>query len=78
MSRKSDKGPDKTGGELGRDARELVTIEDRWHVLGDGRPPKKPPKKYKSTAWHSLRPPVHHMAARAMKLRTTADVSPRR
>lgn len=74
MSRKSDKGPDKTGGELGRDARELVTIEDRWHVLGDCRPPKK----YKSTAWHSLRPPVHHTAARAMKLRTTADVSPRR
>jgi polyphosphate kinase 2 len=47
MSQKPDHGQEKTGGELRRDARELATIEDRWHVLGDGRPPQKPPKKYK-------------------------------
>src|SRR5690349_6991479 len=34
------------GGELLRDAKEVTTIEERWQVLGDGRPPKKPPKEY--------------------------------
>src|SRR5689334_7462027 len=36
-----------TKGELRRNAREQATIEERWHVLGDGAPPAKPPKSYK-------------------------------
>jgi polyphosphate kinase 2 len=34
------------GGEIRRDIDEVTVIEDRWHVLGDGQPPKKPSKKY--------------------------------
>src|ERR1700756_5120961 len=30
------------GGELLRDAKEVTTIEDRWHVVGEGHPPKRP------------------------------------
>jgi hypothetical protein len=32
-------------GEMLRDAREIATIEERWHVLGDGKPPRRQKKK---------------------------------
>jgi polyphosphate kinase 2 len=35
------------GGELLRDAKEIATIEQRWQVLGDGKPPRKSRKQYK-------------------------------
>ncbi len=34
-------------GELLRDAREVTTIEERWHVLGDSKPPGRSQKNYK-------------------------------
>jgi polyphosphate kinase len=34
-------------GDVLRDAKEMARIEDRWRILGDGRPPKKAPKSYK-------------------------------
>jgi polyphosphate kinase 2 len=37
------------GGEVLRNAIERVEAERRWHIVGDGRPPKKPPRDYKYT-----------------------------
>ncbi len=34
-------------GEVRRDAEERVAAEGRWRVVGDGRPPTKPPRDYK-------------------------------
>jgi polyphosphate kinase 2 len=35
------------GGELLRNAEERAVAEDRWTILGEGKPPAKPPKNYK-------------------------------
>jgi polyphosphate kinase 2 len=37
------------GGEVLRNAIERVEAEKRWHIVGDGHPPKKPAKDYKYT-----------------------------
>ncbi len=37
----------KAGGELLKDAKEKARVEKRWHIIGNGRPPKKPGKKYR-------------------------------
>ena len=37
----------KVGGELLKDAKEKARVEKRWHIVGNGRPPKKPGKKYR-------------------------------
>jgi len=34
-------------GEILRDTKEVTTIEERWHVLGDSKPPRRSTKKYK-------------------------------
>jgi polyphosphate kinase len=34
-------------GEVGRDAQESARIEAHWHIVGRGRPPKKPKTKYR-------------------------------
>ena len=34
-------------GEIRRDTKEVTTIEERWHVLGDSKPPRRSKKKYK-------------------------------
>ncbi len=34
-------------GEILRDAKEVTTIEERWHVIGDSKPPSRSKKKYK-------------------------------
>jgi polyphosphate kinase 2 len=34
-------------GEILRDIKEVTTIEERWHVLGDSKPPRRLKKKYK-------------------------------
>src|SRR4051794_28823998 len=39
--------PAKPGGEVLRDAKEHLLIEDRWAVTGNGKPPRKRAKKYK-------------------------------
>jgi polyphosphate kinase len=36
-----------SAGEVLRDVREQARIEGRWHIVGDGRPPGKPGKKYR-------------------------------
>ena len=36
----------KVAGELLKDAKEKARVEKRWKILGEGRPPKKPGKKY--------------------------------
>jgi polyphosphate kinase 2 len=43
MSRKKQR---RTNGEVLRNAKEVTTIEERWHVLGDGKPPSPSKKKY--------------------------------
>jgi polyphosphate kinase 2 len=40
-------GPKRLGGEVLRNAKEGASIEERWHIVGDGKPPKKPSAKYK-------------------------------
>src|SRR5215831_12501716 len=35
------------GGELMQDAKEDEVIEQRWRIIGDGKPPKRPTKKYR-------------------------------
>src|SRR5947208_9877445 len=37
---------DGAGGELMQDAKEDEVIEQRWRIVGDGKPPRKPPKDY--------------------------------
>ena len=37
----------RTDGEILRNAKEVTTIEERWHVLGDGKPPSPSKKKYR-------------------------------
>ena len=37
----------KIAGEILKDAKEKARVEKRWHIVGDGRPPKKPGKKYR-------------------------------
>ena len=37
------------GGEVLRNALEAAAIEKRWHIVGDGKPPKKPASNYKYT-----------------------------
>jgi polyphosphate kinase len=44
MSRKR-KQP-RIDGEVRRNANEVTIIEERWHVLGDGKPPRPSKKKY--------------------------------
>jgi polyphosphate kinase len=39
-------GPKGLGGEVLRNAKEGASIEQRWHIVGDGKPPKKPSAKY--------------------------------
>ncbi len=34
-------------GEVLRDAKEEARIEQRWHIVGDGKPPKRPKKGYR-------------------------------
>jgi polyphosphate kinase 2 len=34
-------------GEILRDTKEVTTIEERWHVVGDSKPPRRSKKKYK-------------------------------
>jgi polyphosphate kinase 2 len=38
---------DQAGGELLQDAKEDEIIEQRWRIVGDGKPPKRPSKKYR-------------------------------
>ena len=38
---------DGAGGELMQDAKEDEVIEQRWRIVGDGKPPKRPSKKYR-------------------------------
>jgi polyphosphate kinase 2 len=38
---------DAAAGELLQDAKEDEIIEQRWRIIGDGRPPKRPAKKYR-------------------------------
>src|SRR5438046_1630893 len=40
-------GPEGLGGEVLRNAKEGASIEQQWHIVGDGKPPKKPSAKYK-------------------------------
>jgi polyphosphate kinase len=49
MARKSKggSGPDGRGGELLRNAKESDVIEQRWRIVGDGKPPRRPAAKYK-------------------------------
>jgi polyphosphate kinase len=35
-----------TGGEVRRDAMEVARVEERWRVVGDGKPPRKQQRKY--------------------------------
>src|SRR5262249_26520170 len=51
MARKSKKkrGNGQLDGEVLRDALEQAEIEQRWHIVGDGHPPKKPKLDYKYT-----------------------------
>jgi polyphosphate kinase len=37
----------RVGGEVLRDAHEKARIERRWHIVGDGKPPKRPKKNYR-------------------------------
>ena len=37
----------KADGELLQDAKEDEIIEQRWRIVGDGKPPKRPSKKYR-------------------------------
>jgi polyphosphate kinase len=34
-------------GEIPRNALELAAAEQRWRIVGDGKPPGRPPKRYK-------------------------------
>ena len=36
----------KLAGEILKDAKEKARVEKRWKIIGDGRPPRKPGKKY--------------------------------
>jgi polyphosphate kinase 2 len=45
--RRDDDAAVKAGGELLQDAKEAEIVEQRWRVVGDGKPPKRPPAKYK-------------------------------
>jgi polyphosphate kinase len=45
-SRRND-GRERLGGEVRRNAKEGASIEQRWRIVGDGKPPKKPSAKYK-------------------------------
>jgi len=36
----------KVAGEILKDAREQARVEKRWRIMGDGRPPRKPGKRY--------------------------------
>jgi polyphosphate kinase 2 len=47
MKRHKDNGNGAATGELLADAKEVSKIEDRWEVVGNGHPPRKPAKKYK-------------------------------
>ena len=38
---------DGAGGELLQNAEEDEIIEQRWRIVGDGKPPKRPSKKYR-------------------------------
>ena len=46
MARKKQR-KDVAGGELLQDAKEDEVIEQRWRIVGDGKPPKRPSKKYR-------------------------------
>jgi polyphosphate kinase 2 len=49
MARKSRKNgkDEELGGEVLRNAVEAAAVEKRWHIVGDGKPPEKPPNGYK-------------------------------
>jgi len=34
-------------GEVLRDAKEKARVEQRWHIVGDGKPPRRPKKHYR-------------------------------
>jgi polyphosphate kinase len=44
---KNGKAKVKVSRAILRDAREQARLERRWHILGDGRPPRAPRKSYK-------------------------------
>ena len=46
-SKPSKKALAPVGGELLSDAREGAIIEQRWHIVGDGKPPRGPSKRYR-------------------------------
>jgi polyphosphate kinase len=46
MARKKQR-KDQADGELLQDAKEDEVIEQRWRIIGDGKPPKRPSKKYR-------------------------------
>ena len=37
----------KVNGEVFGDAKEEARIEERWHIIGDGHPPRRNGKKYR-------------------------------
>ena len=37
------------GGEVLRNALEAAAVEQRWHIVSDGKLPRKPPSYYKYT-----------------------------
>jgi polyphosphate kinase 2 len=47
MSKQRGKQSESERGEIRRDAKEVNTIEERWHVLGEGKPPEQAKKDYK-------------------------------
>ncbi|MGH6802320.1 MAG: polyphosphate kinase 2 [Methyloceanibacter sp.] len=49
MARKSHRkdNPERLGGEVLLNAKEGASIAQGWRIVGDGKPPKKPPAKYK-------------------------------
>jgi polyphosphate kinase 2 (PPK2 family) len=51
MARKSRKKGNKgrLGGEVLRNALEAAAVEQRWHIVGDSKLPRKPPSDYKFT-----------------------------
>src|SRR5258708_4963013 len=51
MAHKSRKKGNKRelGGEVLRNALEAAAVEQRWHIVGDGKPPRKPRAGYKYT-----------------------------
>src|SRR5215469_7328291 len=47
FKRNADNHAEDPSGEIHRNAIELAAAERCWRILGDGKPPKRPPKDYK-------------------------------